>query len=92
MTDDTRAMLPTTHEIKNTLAEHIKSVLLRDPDFDLDAHETLVSSGVLDSFSMTDLLLFVEDEFDVHIPTSELAGPDVDTLDGLVEMIRQYAD
>src|SRR2546425_723324 len=42
--------------------------LVRDTDMDLSADEPLFSSGLLDSFAVTPLMLYLEDRFEIRIP------------------------
>jgi len=49
----------------------------------------LISSGLIDSFSLVDLALFVEMTFDVRIEDTELNVDTFDTLYDLCEIIRQ---
>jgi acyl carrier protein len=50
--------------------------------------EPIISSGLVDSFSLVDLALFIEDQFGVRIEDTELNADVFDTvadLTGLVE-------
>jgi acyl carrier protein len=50
--------------------------------------EPLISSGLIDSFSLVDLALFIEDTFGVHIDDTELNAQTFDTLDQLAALIE----
>jgi acyl carrier protein len=50
--------------------------------------EKLISSGLIDSFSLVDLALYVEDTFGVRIDDTELNADTFDTLNELTDMIR----
>ena len=54
-------------EILNKLSQYIASEMLRQPGRVLQPGEALLSSGLIDSFHLVDLALFVEDNFEVHI-------------------------
>src|SRR5205085_11242463 len=58
--------------ITDTLGQHIAAKILKQPKRVLRADEALISSGLIDSFSLVDLALYVEDEFGVRIDDSEL--------------------
>ncbi|HZW03837.1 MAG TPA: acyl carrier protein [Anaerolineaceae bacterium] len=69
----------------DTLAQHIAAKILKQPNRRITADEALISSGLIDSFSLVDLALFVEDEFGVHLDDAELTS---DTFDSLTELDR----
>ena len=75
-------------DIKNKLSSHISSIILRQPNRVLDGDAPLISSGLIDSFNLVDLALFIEDEFGVHIDDSELNSDTFDTLNALVALIE----
>jgi acyl carrier protein len=77
-----------TDEIVPTLAQQIAAKILRQPKRILKADEPLISSGVIDSFSLVDVALLVEDTYGVHIDDSELNAETFDTLNQLAELIR----
>jgi acyl carrier protein len=67
---------------------HIATNILKQPKRTLRSDESLISSGLIDSFNLVDLALFVEDTFNVRIDDSELNADTFDTLDELVELIQ----
>jgi acyl carrier protein len=77
-----------TDDIVTTLAQQIAAKILKQPKRILKADEPLISSGVIDSFSLVDVALLVEDTYGVHIDDSELNAESFDTLNQLVELIR----
>jgi acyl carrier protein len=52
------------------LAKYIAKEFLRQPDRVIDPTEALLSKGMIDSFHLVDLGLFVEDTFGVRIEES----------------------
>lgn len=75
-------------DILQTLAERIAADILKQPKRQLSPDQPLISSGLIDSFSLVDLALIVEDTFGVHIDDTELNADTFDTLEQLVELIR----
>jgi acyl carrier protein len=75
-------------EITATLEQHIASSILKQPARRIGPEEALISSGLIDSFSLVDLALFVEDTFGVRIEDSELNAQTFDTLRQLAELIE----
>jgi acyl carrier protein len=77
-----------TDEIAAALKTYITREITRQPDRDIDPLEPLLTSGLIDSFHLVDLALFVEDKFGVHIDDAELNAQTFDTLDQLVAFIH----
>ena len=67
----------------SSLATFIASKILKQPNRTITADESLISSGLIDSFSLMDLALYVEDTFGVRIEDTEL---NADTFDNLTEL------
>ena len=76
-------------EIIAKLEEQIAKEILKQPGRKLDPQETLISSGVIDSFSLVDLSLFVEDTWNVIIDDTELNADTFDTLAQLAALIEE---
>ena len=76
-----------THDIVETLSKYICEQILKQSDRVLSPDEPLISSGLIDSFSLVDLALFVEDSFGVHIDDTELNRDTFDTFNQLVDLI-----
>jgi len=77
-----------TDDIVPALAQHIAAKILKQPKLILKPDEPLISSGVIDSFSLVDVALLVEDTYGVRIGDSELNAETFDTLNQLAELIR----
>ena len=75
-------------ELKTKLAEYLAKDILKQPGRTIQPSEALLSSGLIDSFHLVDLALYVEDNFGVHIDDAELNASTFDTLDQLVALIQ----
>jgi acyl carrier protein len=75
-------------EIIKTLQQKIAVEILNLPDKKITNSEALISSGLIDSFSLVDLAMLVEDVFNVRIEDTELNADVFDTLDQLSEIIQ----
>ncbi|MCC6499675.1 MAG: acyl carrier protein [Anaerolineales bacterium] len=73
-----------THQLEKYLAEKV----LKQPSRAIGADEPLISSGLIDSFSLMDVALFVEDAFGVRIEDTELNADTFDTLNQLAALIE----
>jgi len=69
------------------LANYIATTVLKQPNRKIDPNESLISSGLIDSFSLMDLALFVEDTFGVRIEDTELNADVFDNLTQLEALI-----
>jgi len=78
---------------KQTIIEKIEkrivTEILKEPGRTLSENEALISSGLIDSFSLVDLALIVEELFDVQIDDAELSADTFDTLDQLADLVQQ---
>lgn len=74
-------------EIITKLGTFIAAEILQSPDKAITPDEPLISGGLIDSFSLMDLALFVEENFNVRIDDTELNAETFDTLSQLAEII-----
>jgi acyl carrier protein len=77
-----------TDDIPQKLAQYISTQILKQPNRQIAADEALISSGLVDSFSLVDLALFVEDSYGVHLDDTELNADSFDSLAQLAALIR----
>lgn len=78
-------------ELISKLNSYIVTELLSRPDKSIGADETLISGGLIDSFSLVDLALFVEQTWGVRIDDTELNAQTFDTLNQLADLIAARA-
>jgi acyl carrier protein len=78
-----------TVDVISPLAEYIAKEILKQPKRVIKPDEAIISSGLIDSFHLVDLGLFVEDKFGVKIDDTELNAETFDTLAQLANLIRQ---
>ncbi len=74
------------------LEQYIATKILKQPNRKIKPDEPLISGGVIDSFSLVDLALFVEDTFGAHIDDSELNAQTFDNLNQLITLIQSRQD
>ena len=70
------------------LGDFITTKILKRPGRPLESDDALISSGLIDSFSLVDLALFVEDTFGVRIEDTELNAQTFDNLSQLAALIQ----
>lgn len=74
------------------IGSYIAEQILNNPGRAIEADEKLISSGLVDSFSLVDLALFVENEFGVRIDDTELNAQTFDSLTELAGIIQERQD
>lgn len=76
-----------TTEIISPIAVFIVEKILKQPNKVIAEDEALISSGLIDSFSLMDLALFIEDTFGVRVEDTELNADTFDNLNQLAALI-----
>lgn len=76
-----------TDQIISELEKFIAAQILKQPNRKISANEPLISSGLIDSFSLMDIALHVEDTFGVRIEDTELNAETFDNLTQLAALI-----
>ena len=61
------------------MIEHIKQ-LIRKPGITIDENTPLVSSGLIDSMALVDLLIKLEDLMRMRIPAGKVQPKDMDSV------------
>ena len=77
-----------TDQIISEIEKYIAVQILKQPARKITADEPLISSGLIDSFSLMDLALYVEDAFGVRIEDTELNADTFDNLTQLASLIE----
>ncbi|WP_295745974.1 D-alanine--poly(phosphoribitol) ligase subunit DltC [uncultured Limosilactobacillus sp.] len=72
-------------QIKNILADATG----RDASDFNDTGEDLYSNGLLDSMATVSFLLALQDEFDIEVPVSEFDRSQWNTIDKIIERVKE---
>ncbi|MGA2820006.1 MAG: acyl carrier protein [Anaerolineales bacterium] len=75
-------------DIEDRLRAYLADNCLHLPPAQIPTEQPLLTSGLVDSFHLVDLALFVESEFGVRIDDTELNPGTFDTLNQLAQLIR----
>lgn len=67
--------------IKAELRRYISQTLLAVPSLVLADDQSLINGGVLDSFALLDVAVFIEERFGVVVPDHLMEAEMMDTLD-----------
>jgi acyl carrier protein len=76
-------------DIKTKLREFICCEVMRRPDYPLADDEPLITGGLIDSMSLAQIGVFIEQKIQVYIPDSELTADRMDTLDRIADRILE---
>lgn len=74
--------------IISSLSAFIAAKILKQPGRTLSADEALISSGLIDSFSLVDLSIYIEETFGVRIDDTELNADTFDSISALAALIH----
>ena len=80
---------PAKSEILNRLRTFICTELMQHPSYPLMDDEPLMSGGLIDSFSVAHIGVFIEQAWGVYIPDTELTVETLDTLNRIAARILQ---
>ena len=73
--------------VRDNLRAYITRELIRDAGYRLADTEGIVSGGLMDSFALAELGVYIEQEFGVYIPDPELTVARMNTLDQIVARV-----
>jgi acyl carrier protein len=74
----------------NELIDYICKQIIRRPDMKLTAETPLVSSGLIDSFSLVDVLSKLEEVTAMRIPASKVQPKDMDTVSMMLSTAQRF--
>ena len=75
-------------DTKDAIRDYIVKNLIRNANYKLGDNDKLISGGLVDSFSLVELSLFLEETFGVRADDTELNADNMDT----VQMIADYVE
>ena len=70
-------------DLKSQMIEYILKEVIRRPGTQLDDKTPLVSSGLIDSLALVDLLQELEDLTNTRIPAGKVQAKDMDTVESM---------
>jgi acyl carrier protein len=74
--------------ILNKLRAFICTQFLNDPNYPLGDQEALITGGLIDSFSLAQIGVFIENEFGIYIPDTDLTVDNMDTLSQIAACVE----
>jgi acyl carrier protein len=74
--------------VREQLRHFIVNTMIKDPGYPLKDDEPLITGGLVDSFSLVELALFIEETFGARFADSELTANNMDTVNQIVANIE----
>jgi acyl carrier protein len=74
-------------QVRESLRAFIAGTLVRDASYPLRDDEPIITGGLIDSFALAELAVFIEREWQVYIPDAELTVERMNTLDQIVARV-----
>lgn len=75
--------------MREELRSFITTDLMKDPDYPLSDSEGIISGGLIDSFSLVELQLFIEQKFGIRIEDTAMTAESADTLNAIIGLIEE---
>jgi len=77
--------------IKDTILEYVKNEYIEEGDDQVITYDTpLISGGIVDSFSMVSLKVFLETKYNIQIPDA-IASPEAfDSVNNIVNLLKEF--
>lgn len=78
-------------DMKDLILDYIrKEYLEEDDDTPLDENTPLISSGIVDSFSMVSLKRFLEKKYSISLPDEEASPEAFDTVTSIMALVEKF--
>ena len=75
---------------KTVLMDFIKNDIMRNRNAKLSEDEDLLSSGILDSLGILQLVAFIEKSFGIRIPDEDVVFDNFQSLNAMAEYLQKY--
>jgi len=80
-------------ELKDKIREYVVDEYVEEgEEVEVKDDTPLISGGLVDSFSMVSLKLFLETECDIKIPDEKATAEAFDTVNAIAALVREYKD
>jgi acyl carrier protein len=78
--------------IKDTVLQYVKNEYLEtDDDREITYDTPLISGGIVDSFSMVSLKVFLETKFNIQIPDAKASPEAFDSVNNIVNLLKEFS-
>ncbi|HEC77632.1 MAG TPA: acyl carrier protein [candidate division WOR-3 bacterium] len=78
-------------ELKKLIIDYVKKEYLdEDAEEEIDETTPLISSGIVDSFSMVSLKTFLEKKFNIKIPDEKATTEAFDSVNNIITLLKEF--
>lgn len=76
---------------KTILMDYIKNEIMRNRNARLTEDEDLLSSGILDSLAILQLVAFIDEQFGIEVPDQDVVYENFNSIQSLTGYLAQYS-
>ena len=78
-------------DAKKMIIDYVKKEFLEDDsDMEIKEDTPLISSGIVDSFSMVSLKTFLEKKFKIQIPDAKATPEAFDSINNIITLLKEF--
>jgi len=78
-------------DTKQMIIDYIKKEFLEEDDeMEVKEDTPLITSGIVDSFSMVSLKTFLEKKYKIQIPDAKATPEAFDTVNNIISLLQEY--
>jgi acyl carrier protein/D-alanine--poly(phosphoribitol) ligase subunit 2 len=81
--------------MKDMILDYVRNEYLDEEDaedMELNENTPLITSGIVDSFSMVSLKTFLEKKFDIRLPDDEATPEAFDSVASIMTIVQKHVD
>lgn len=77
-------------DVKNIILNYVKHEYLDDEDQEINFDTPLISGGIVDSFSMVSLKVFLETKYKIQIPDAKATPKAFDSVNNIAALLKEF--
>ena len=77
-------------DVKDVVLEYVIDEYLEDEDQEITYDTPLITGGIVDSFSMVSLKVFLETNYKIQIPDAKATPEAFDSVEKIVELLKEF--
>ena len=78
-------------DVRKMIIDYVKKEYLdEDTDQQITEETKLITSGIVDSFSMVSLKMFLEKKFQIKIPDDKATPEAFDSVNNIIHLLREF--
>lgn len=77
-------------DVKDVVLEYVKKEYLEEDDEDITYDTLLISGGIVDSFSMVSLKVFLETKYKIQIPDAKATPEAFDSVNNIAALLKEF--